>query len=68
LGSLHVFLGGVLCVCDTEERECGVGAGVNTTMLSETLYIVGLADCRKGVKKRLPPYILNTCNTFVQKK
>ena len=25
----------IRCVCDTEERECGVGAGVNTTILSE---------------------------------
>ena len=27
----------VLCVDDIEERERGVGAGVNATMLSETL-------------------------------
>ena len=27
----------MLCVCDSEEREHGVGAGVNATMLSETL-------------------------------
>ena len=25
-----------LCVCDSEQRERGVGAGVNATMLSET--------------------------------
>ena len=29
-----------LCVCDSEEREHGVGAGVNATMLSETLAVV----------------------------
>jgi hypothetical protein len=26
----------MLCACDSEEREHGVGAGVNTTVLSET--------------------------------
>ena len=30
----------MLCVCDTEEREDGVGADVNTTILSETLEVV----------------------------
>jgi hypothetical protein len=27
----------MICIGDIEEREGGVGAGVNTTMLSETL-------------------------------
>ena len=27
----------MLCVGNSEQRECGVGAGVNATMLSETL-------------------------------
>jgi hypothetical protein len=27
----------MLCVCDSEERERGVGAGVNAIMLSEAL-------------------------------
>ncbi len=27
----------ILCVCDNEDCERGVGAGVNDTMLSETL-------------------------------
>ena len=27
----------MLCVCNSEERERGVDAGVNATMLSETL-------------------------------
>ena len=31
----------MLCVLDRKERERGVGAGVNVTMLSETLQIVG---------------------------
>jgi hypothetical protein len=34
----------MLCVCDREERECGVGAGVNATMLSATLAIIRLAE------------------------
>jgi hypothetical protein len=33
-----------LCVCDREEREHGVGAGVNATMLSETLEVVGIVE------------------------
>ena len=31
-----------LCACNSEERERWVGAGVNATMLSETLQVVGL--------------------------
>jgi hypothetical protein len=31
-----------LCACDSEERERGVGAGVNDTTLFETLQVVGL--------------------------
>ncbi len=27
----------ILCVCDSEDRECGVGVGVNATILSTTL-------------------------------
>ena len=27
----------MMCVCDIEDREYGVGVGVNATMLSETL-------------------------------
>ena len=26
-----------LCVCDIEDRECGLGFGMNVTMMSETL-------------------------------
>jgi hypothetical protein len=32
----------MLCVHDSEERENGVGAGANATMLLETLQFVGL--------------------------
>jgi len=40
----------MLCVGDNEERERGVGAGVNATMLSESpLSIVGAAEAAKGV-------------------
>jgi hypothetical protein len=34
----------MLCVCDSEELERGVGAGVNATMLSETLAVISLAE------------------------
>jgi hypothetical protein len=32
-----------LCVCESEEREHGVGAGVNATIMSDVLYGIGLA-------------------------
>ena len=34
----------MLCVCDSEYRERGVGDRVNTTMMSKTLYVVGLEE------------------------
>jgi len=33
-----------LCTCDSEEREHGVGIGVNTVMMSETLSVGGLGE------------------------
>ena len=33
-----------LCVFDIEDREHGVGTGVNDTMMSETLEVVGLGE------------------------
>ena len=33
-----------LCVYDNKEREHGVGTGVNTTILSEALEVVGLTE------------------------
>ncbi len=33
-----------LCVCDSEERERGVGAGVNATMMSATIAIIRLTE------------------------
>ena len=40
-GRVGVYM---LCVRASEERELGVGAGVNDTILSETLKVVGLAE------------------------
>ena len=34
----------ILCVFDYEEREYGVGAGVNVTMLSERIGIISLVE------------------------
>jgi hypothetical protein len=38
----------ILCACDSEERERGVGAGVNTTVLLETLHTARMSrgSCR----------------------
>ena len=33
-----------LCVCESEEREDGVGAVVNSTLLSDTLESIGLVE------------------------
>ncbi len=54
----------MLCACDTEEREHGVGAGVNGTMLSETLEVVGLTEAvRKPFWFRKIPMNLCACDT-----
>ena len=42
-----------LFACDNEERENGVGAGVNATMLSETLYVIRLAESAARAQFRL---------------
>ena len=34
----------MLCVGNSEQRERGVGAGVNDTILSETLEVVGFVE------------------------
>ncbi len=34
----------VLCACDNEEREHGVGTGVNDTMMSETITVISLVQ------------------------
>ncbi len=33
-----------LCIYEREEREHGVGVGVNTNVPSETLYVIGLGE------------------------
>ena len=33
-----------LCACESEEREHGVGAGAKSTLLSDTLKSIGLAE------------------------
>jgi len=37
-------------VSEREEYEHGVGAGVNTTLLSDTLQSIGLVECDKRTK------------------
>jgi hypothetical protein len=34
-----------LCTYESEEHEHGVGAGANTTLMSDTLQSTGLAEC-----------------------
>ncbi len=34
----------MLCACDIEESEDGVGAGVNTVILSETVQVISLVE------------------------
>jgi hypothetical protein len=54
----------VQCACDSEEREHGVGAGVNATMLSETLKVVGLAEAaRRPFWLRKKPMNLCACDS-----
>jgi hypothetical protein len=54
----------MLCVCDSEQRERGVGVRVNATMLSETLQVVGLAEAAaRAVRLRKPPINLCACDS-----
>ena len=54
----------MLCACYSEEREHGVGAGVNATMLSETLKVVGLAETAgRPFWLRKKPMNLCTCDS-----
>jgi hypothetical protein len=50
----------MMCDCDIEEREHGVGAGVNDTMLSETLRVIRLAESAVRVF-RLRKTNMNLC-------
>ena len=55
-----------LCACDSEEREHGVVAGVNATMLSETLEVVGLAEgVRRSFWLRKKTMNLCVCDSVV---
>ena len=52
-----------LCVCDSEQSECGVGVRVNVTMLSETLQVVGVAEAvSRAVRLRKKPMNLCVCD------
>ena len=44
MGRVCVCILCMLCVGDSEECERGVGAGVNDTLLSETLQVVGFTE------------------------
>ncbi len=51
---------GLLCACDREYREIGVGTGVNATMLSETLQVIGFSEVSRRVV-RLQKNPMNLC-------
>ena len=53
-----------LCGYDSEQCERGVGTGVNGTMLSETLQVVGLAKAAtRVVRFRKKPMNLCVCDS-----
>ena len=43
-----------MCASVTEEREHGEGAGAHATLLSDTLYSIGLASILDSAKKITP--------------
>jgi hypothetical protein len=49
----------MFCACDSEDREHGVVAGVNTTILSETLQDIILAESAGSVFQLRKP--VNLC-------
>ena len=54
----------MMCTYDSEEREDGVGAGVNGTILSETLVVISLSESAArafGLRKK--PMNLCACNS-----
>ena len=54
-----------LCACDSKERECAVGADVNSTKLFETLQVVGLAEAvRTAILLHKKP--MNLCDPIVR--
>ena len=48
-----------LCVYESEEYEYGVGAGVNTTLLSDTLQSIGLVE--SAATSRAMVLVPSTC-------
>ena len=54
----------MLCACDSEEREHGMGAGVNATMLSQTLAVISLAEsAARAFRLRKKPMNLCACDS-----
>ena len=49
-----------LCSSDSEQRERGVGTGVNVTMLSETIYVVGITEAARR-EGRLRKKLMKLC-------
>ena len=43
-----------LCACESEEREDGVGAGVNGIIMSDVLYGIGLVESVSSTFPCLP--------------
>ena len=54
----------MLCACDNEEREHGMGSGVNATMLSQTLAVISLAEsAARAFRLRKKPMNLCACDS-----
>jgi hypothetical protein len=54
----------MLCACDSEEREHGVGTGVNATMLLERIGIISLAEsAARAFQLRGKPMNLCACDS-----
>jgi hypothetical protein len=49
-----------LCVCESEAHEDGVCDGVNTTLLSDTLWSIGLAESARGKRFGLSLFYYET--------
>jgi hypothetical protein len=54
----------MLCACEKEEREHGVGAGVNATMLLERIGTISLAEsASRAFRLREKPMNLCACDS-----
>jgi hypothetical protein len=49
------------CACESEERGHGVGAGMNATLPSGTLYSMGLAEFEARARFRLRKKPMHLC-------